>query len=104
MFFLSSRRRHTICSLATGVQTCALPIYMQSHGEHFWTVAMVLVGHGWSDRPEIDYEIPADTDHFLKVMAALGRDKAHIPWESLGGWVAAHMAIDRKSTRLNSSH
>src|SRR3546814_15766407 len=26
MFFFSSRRRHTICSLVTGVQTCALPI------------------------------------------------------------------------------
>src|SRR3546814_6937553 len=25
-FFFSSRRRHTICSLVTGVQTCALPI------------------------------------------------------------------------------
>src|SRR3546814_1559025 len=26
MFFFSSRRRHTSCSLVTGVQTCALPI------------------------------------------------------------------------------
>src|SRR3546814_9327718 len=26
LFFLSSRRRHTICALVTGVQTCALPI------------------------------------------------------------------------------
>src|SRR3546814_7572260 len=26
-FFFSSRRRHTRCSLVTGVQTCALPIY-----------------------------------------------------------------------------
>src|SRR3546814_20937238 len=25
--FLSSRRRHTICALVTGVQTCALPIF-----------------------------------------------------------------------------
>src|SRR3546814_7259425 len=27
-FFFSSRRRHTICALVTGVQTCALPIWM----------------------------------------------------------------------------
>src|SRR3546814_12661797 len=27
-FFFSSRRRHTICALVTGVQTCALPIYI----------------------------------------------------------------------------
>src|SRR3546814_1360585 len=26
-FFCSSRRRHTICALVTGVQTCALPIF-----------------------------------------------------------------------------
>src|SRR3546814_6486847 len=26
-FFFSRRRRHTICALVTGVQTCALPIY-----------------------------------------------------------------------------
>src|SRR3546814_8552977 len=28
-FFLSSRRRHTICSVVTGVQTCALPISLE---------------------------------------------------------------------------
>src|SRR3546814_1046967 len=27
VFFFSSRGRHTICALVTGVQTCALPIY-----------------------------------------------------------------------------
>src|SRR3546814_4156677 len=27
-FFLSSRRRHTGCALVTGVQTCALPIFV----------------------------------------------------------------------------
>src|SRR3546814_4911641 len=28
-FFFSSRRRHTRCALVTGVQTCALPIYIR---------------------------------------------------------------------------
>src|SRR3546814_8564596 len=27
-FFFSSRRRHTKCALVTGVQTCALPIFV----------------------------------------------------------------------------
>src|SRR3546814_4288566 len=31
-FFCASRRRHTICALVTGVQTCALPI----SGEVVW--------------------------------------------------------------------
>src|SRR3546814_9720746 len=29
-FFFSSRRRHTRCALVTGVQTCALPIFILS--------------------------------------------------------------------------
>src|SRR3546814_1479111 len=28
LFFFSSRRRHTRCALVTGVQTCALPIFL----------------------------------------------------------------------------
>src|SRR3546814_13964555 len=31
VFFLSSRRRHTRFALVTGVQTCALPIYLLCH-------------------------------------------------------------------------
>src|SRR3546814_7638300 len=36
VFFFSSRRRHTICALVTGVQTCALPIFIKdiSNGAH----------------------------------------------------------------------
>src|SRR3546814_19697607 len=29
MFFFSCRRRHTICALVTGGQTCALPILLE---------------------------------------------------------------------------
>src|SRR3546814_20814798 len=32
-FFFSSRRRHTRCALVTGVQTCALPIYLRREAE-----------------------------------------------------------------------
>src|SRR3546814_4451064 len=36
MFFFSSRRRHTRCALVTGVQTCALPIWIiQAMVGHF---------------------------------------------------------------------
>src|SRR3546814_14645854 len=70
----------------TGCHAEAYVRNMQSHGEHFWTVAMDLVGHGWSDRPEIDYEIPASTDNVLRGMAEIGRDKA-----------------DRKRVRLGKS-
>src|SRR3546814_9014094 len=32
LFFFSSRRRHTRCALVTGVQTCALPIFLLGQG------------------------------------------------------------------------
>src|SRR3546814_8716988 len=35
LFFFSSRRRHTICALVTGVQTCALPIYLEKLSEFY---------------------------------------------------------------------
>src|SRR3546814_3213150 len=38
MFFFSSRRRHTRCALVTGVQTCALPIFVFKAGPGVGTV------------------------------------------------------------------
>src|SRR3546814_10234222 len=39
MFFLSSRRRYTICALVAGVQTCALPNSddIKDPGDYFFT-------------------------------------------------------------------
>src|SRR3546814_15383172 len=43
VFFFSSRRRHTICALVTGVQTCALPICsVQALSERQWYAGGVL--------------------------------------------------------------
>src|SRR3546814_3050417 len=33
-FFFSSRRRHTRCALVTGVQTCALPIFISETAQY----------------------------------------------------------------------
>jgi 2-hydroxy-6-oxonona-2,4-dienedioate hydrolase len=63
------------------------------HGEHFWTVAIDMLGHGWTDKPAINYELPDYACHILNVLRALGRDNAHISGESLGGWVATWMAV-----------
>src|SRR3546814_9684858 len=35
MFFFSSRRRQTRCALVTGVQTCALPIFLYYTGKSY---------------------------------------------------------------------
>lgn len=66
---------------------------LRAHGEHFWTVAFDSVGHGYSDKPAIDYQIPQYAAHALAVMKALGRSSALISGESLGGWIASYIAI-----------
>lgn len=77
----------------TGGHAEAYTRNLAAHGEHFLTYAIDLVGHGWSDKPAIGYEIKDYADHVLKVLDALGHEKAYISGESLGGWVAAYIAI-----------
>src|SRR3546814_14818459 len=48
MFFFSSRRRHTICALVTGVQTCALPILFPQDG-NFNVSAYKKLENEWAD-------------------------------------------------------
>jgi 2-hydroxy-6-oxonona-2,4-dienedioate hydrolase len=70
---------------------------LRPHGERFWTVAIDMVGHGWSDRPDMDYQIRDYGEHVLAVIAALGRVSAMISGESLGGWVASWIAAEHPS-------
>src|SRR3546814_8454524 len=42
MIFVASRRRHTICAVVTGVQTCALPISMRMCSTTYTHEAAVL--------------------------------------------------------------
>jgi 2-hydroxy-6-oxonona-2,4-dienedioate hydrolase len=64
-----------------------------AHGEHFWTVAIDLIGHGWTDKPDVQYQLPDYQKHVLAVLTALGRESAMISGESLGGWVATWLAV-----------
>src|SRR3546814_1189480 len=98
LFFCSSRRRHTICALVTGVQTCALPIY----GNH-----------------ESD-PVPALTDGETELLDALvaaenvddfDDHNDEFADDAFVDLIAMDEAMgvddgdeDRKSTRLNSSH
>src|SRR5258707_1290076 len=65
------------------------------HADHFWFVAIDMLGHGWTDKPAIDYQVKDYADHVLAVLETLGRDKAMISGESLGGWVATYLAVHR---------
>lgn len=63
------------------------------YGKHFRTIAFDMVGNGFSDRPDHDYEIPQYVGHTLAVMDALGIERAHLLGTSLGSWVAAALAL-----------
>src|SRR3546814_5841100 len=95
-FFFSSRRRHTRCALVTGVQTCALPIYIGKQAD----VACALDGLGQftlllcGDRSDTaGDDLAALGYETLQQSDVLVIDLRRI----LGGEGAALTAADRKS-------
>src|SRR3546814_8324901 len=111
MLFFSSRSRHTRCALVTGVQTCVLPIFgpllPQYRRIRAATLIRILTAepHWCDDRQTPTEETCRDlvagslSEALAETTRKLGPDIAR--WR----WGEAHQAVlDRKSTRLNSSH
>src|SRR3546814_2143181 len=106
----SSRRRHTICALVTGVQTCALPILRLGAFDDSVTLktgsaitGLVDAGDG-VDGLVLDGDVLELTEA-QQIGAAAGfetLDVANGYWTSKG--YVGEFDKDRKSTRLNSSH
>jgi len=67
----------------------------------FHVYAIDMVGHGYTDKPVIRYGIPEFADHVRKFLSAIGATSAHIEGESLGGWVAAWIAIEHPEQVLS---
>jgi 2-hydroxy-6-oxonona-2,4-dienedioate hydrolase len=65
---------------------------VRSLAEHFHVVLYDMVGHGYSDKPDVPYTIDILSDHLIGVMDALNINHTHLSGESLGGWVAAWTA------------
>jgi 2-hydroxy-6-oxonona-2,4-dienedioate hydrolase len=65
-----------------------------SHAEHFRTIAVDMIGHGYTGKPDHPYEIRHYVRHLVDFCDALGIARVHLHGESLGGWVAAQFAID----------
>jgi 2-hydroxy-6-oxonona-2,4-dienedioate hydrolase len=64
------------------------------HGESRRAIAMDLIGHGFSQLATEPLEIPHYVDHVIGLLDHLSVERAVISGESLGGWVAARLALD----------
>jgi len=52
------------------------------------------LGHGFTDKPDYNFEIDKYVDHVIGYMDAIGIEKAHLAGESLGGWTAAILTLN----------
>jgi 2-hydroxy-6-oxonona-2,4-dienedioate hydrolase len=52
-----------------------------------------MLGHGHTDKPDYDYEIPRYVEHLSGFLDVMSLKRASISGESLGGWVASHFAV-----------
>jgi 2-hydroxy-6-oxonona-2,4-dienedioate hydrolase len=56
--------------------------------------AIDMLGHGYTGKPDYDYEIPRYVEHLTQYLDACGLDAVNIAGESLGGWVGAWFASE----------
>src|SRR4051794_25966619 len=56
--------------------------------------AIDMMGHGYTESPEVPYRIPGYAQHVLDYMDTRGIKSAHFIGESLGGWVSGRLAAD----------
>ncbi len=57
--------------------------------------AIDMAGHGYTEGPDEDYEIPVYVRHLVAYLDAVGIDRAHLVGESLGGWVSGTLATEQ---------
>src|SRR3546814_10476002 len=119
MFFFSSRRRHTRCALVTGVQTCALPI-LDSGGFQTGLEVESGCGNGGACIGGDTVVLQAGTSDGSQALTLDGTvqgesvvnlrpggvDANGLAYDRTGDTITigAGGGLDRKSTRLNSSH
>ncbi|MCW2685896.1 MAG: 2-hydroxy-6-ketonona-2,4-dienedoic acid hydrolase [Mycobacterium sp.] len=89
----SPDKPHVIMLHGTGGHWETFAPNLAALSEHFHCVAVDMVGNGFSDKPDYDYEIPMYVQHVLGVMDHFGVAKAHLVAMSLGAFVASSIAV-----------
>src|SRR3546814_5019219 len=120
-FFFSSRRRHTRCALVTGVQTCALPICFATivaKGDETSGIILVQCSDRGKPGPLLERRFGLDGNYIWEEAgpadAKDGESRANYQERRRKAdphlWLVEldiadpQRLVDRKSTRLNSSH
>jgi len=67
---------------------------LHTHGRRFRTIALDMIGHGFTEKPDLDYTPAVYARHLRDFMDAAGIERAHVHGESLGAWVAAWFALE----------
>jgi 2-hydroxy-6-oxo-6-(2'-carboxyphenyl)-hexa-2,4-dienoate hydrolase len=62
--------------------------------EHFRACAVDMLGHGFTAKPDVTYDIATLANHVLDVMDSMGLERASFVGQSLGGWVGAWIALE----------
>src|SRR3546814_6288843 len=108
-FFFSSRRRHTRCALVTGVQTCALPIYIAQEVQRAYIDVQIAEQMVWIAEDRVKLEKEMRTEAIRRMRGY--KDPLFVETRADARILEAELALkaaqakrDRKSTRLNSSH
>src|SRR3546814_6740777 len=92
----SSRRRHTICALVTGVQTCALPIFSYL-AEQLGVEAGEIAGYDFSSRTA--------RRHCAEILIHLGYHRMkRVDRAQLTEWIAGELCPGGQSINAMLEH
>jgi len=61
--------------------------------EDYHVIVPDMIGHGFTDRPEVDYSLDDFADHLFGLFDVLGIASVNLSGESIGGCIAAWMAL-----------
>jgi 2-hydroxy-6-oxonona-2,4-dienedioate hydrolase len=61
--------------------------------QHFQVIVPDMIGHGYTDRPDVDYTLDDYADHLFALLDHFDAPSAYLSGESIGGCIAAWMAL-----------
>jgi 2-hydroxy-6-oxonona-2,4-dienedioate hydrolase len=85
---------HVVCLHGTSGHLEAFIRNVPALAAHHQVHCLDMLGHGYTENPGGDLRIPRYVDHVLDYLDSREIERAHFVGESLGGWVAARLAVD----------